>query len=140
MSTMHEPSYDRADRDTPYGRGHPEEMPCPWCGGRVTLLSFGDDATDDVRVEFYCNNPRCEVREWIALPMRMHGRIDRADVQALEAVDAYNRPQLIGGGEEWQKVEDAARERRKRPATFILMPSKDEEPTKNDWPEGVRPE
>jgi hypothetical protein len=65
-------------------------FPCPFCGGEDVKLSYGDVWGDRLRVELYCNNPRCEVREYTILAMRASvettGR--RSDVEALELIDA----------------------------------------------------
>jgi hypothetical protein len=63
--------------------------PCPFCGGEDVKLSYGDIWADRLRVELYCNNPRCEVREFVVLALR--ASVDttgtRSDVEALRLID-----------------------------------------------------
>jgi hypothetical protein len=60
---------------------------CPFCGQSSLLLSNVDLGIDTERVEVYCDNARCDAREIILLIRRGEGTHDRADVQALRAVD-----------------------------------------------------
>ena len=63
--------------------------PCPFCGGEDVKLSYGDVWADRLRVELYCNNPRCEVREFTVLALRagVNATGVRTDVRALELID-----------------------------------------------------
>jgi hypothetical protein len=62
-------------------------MKCPFCGRQKVKLSCNDIAEDGLRVELYCDNPDCEVREFTILPLRLGQRIARADVGALQFID-----------------------------------------------------
>lgn len=80
-------------------------FPCPFCGGGDVKLSYGDVWGDRLRVELYCNNPRCEVREFTVLAMYAGETGIRSDVQALELID--ERP-----------IERRRREQRERTGEF----------------------
>jgi hypothetical protein len=63
--------------------------PCPFCGSEDLKLSYGDVWADRLRVELYCNNPRCEVREFtiLALFAGVESTGVRSDVHALKLID-----------------------------------------------------
>jgi hypothetical protein len=113
--------FDVEKGSQPWARDHADEMPCPFCGGRALKQSFGDD-DDQVRVELYCDNVNCEVREMTVLARRVDAPLERADVQALDAVDSYG----FGGGP--QRAGDLlsglqrSAEIRRRPARTTVEP------------------
>jgi len=75
----------------PWLRSRLREEPnytCPFCGEESLILSTGDIRDDDLRVEAYCNNSDCAVREMTILAMRVGGPAGRADIDALERIDA----------------------------------------------------
>jgi hypothetical protein len=63
--------------------------PCPFCGSEDVKLSYGDIWADRLRVELYCNKPRCDVREFtiLALWAGVETTGARADVKALQLID-----------------------------------------------------
>ncbi|PYC80495.1 hypothetical protein C7C46_12390 [Streptomyces tateyamensis] len=66
-----------------------QALPCYFCGSNTAMLSDHDDDRDTGRVELYCDNQDCDAREVVILVLRDGaGAHDRADVQALHAVDA----------------------------------------------------
>ena len=60
----------------------------PLLGSNTAILSHGDIRDDDLRVEVYCDNEDCAVREMTILAMRFGDPQFRADVQALHEVDS----------------------------------------------------
>lgn len=64
-------------------------FPCPFCGGEEVKLSYRDVWADRLRVELYCNNPRCEVREYTVVAMfaGVEATGTRSDVEALRLID-----------------------------------------------------
>lgn len=87
--------YDLDKRPVPWARGDREpyvraEMRCPFCGAEQLRMSY-DDTSDARRVELYCENWQCEVRELVVLAMRVDplvGGDRRRDVGLLHALDA----------------------------------------------------
>jgi transcription elongation factor Elf1 len=69
--------------------GYLRDYACPFCGIKSVLISLADIEADHYRVELYCDNGSCEVREFTVLPLRMNGPVSRVrtDVAALDAVD-----------------------------------------------------
>ena len=65
-----------------------QQQRCPFCGCDMVKLSVGDVPDDDLRVEGYCENSGCAVREFTILALRVGEPLDRADVEALRVVDA----------------------------------------------------
>lgn len=63
--------------------------PCPFCGSEDVKLSYGDLDVDRLRVELYCNNSSCDVREFTVLALRagVSETGIRSDVQALDLID-----------------------------------------------------
>lgn len=68
---------------------HVHGFPCPFCGGEDVKLSYDDVEADRQRIELYCNNPRCEVREYTVLAMfaGVEASGNRSDVRALRLID-----------------------------------------------------
>ncbi len=64
---------------------------CPFCGGDA-IVSMHDVRADPGRVELYCNNSNCDVREMAVIALRVGRWNPRADVLALEAVDVGPKP------------------------------------------------
>ena len=72
----------------PWVRQNAQQLICPYCGKKELLVSYGDVKKDDLRVELYCDNTYCDVREFTIVALRTNGRVQRADVIALEEIDA----------------------------------------------------
>lgn len=72
---------------------HSARTACIFCGADTAKLSNDDKSNDTGRVQLYCDNQRCEAREVEVIVMRdgKQGAL-RADVRALEAVDARTMP------------------------------------------------
>lgn len=112
--------------DQPWGRGNASAIPCPFCGSSAVKQSFGDDPSDPVRLELYCDNGMCEAREFVILARRLDYPHARADLAALEAVDDYGARETIEAGTPLSELEaerDARWERRKRPARITVEPA-----------------
>lgn len=75
--------------DAPWLRRHNDRtVTCLWCGRKTAILSWGDEPEDTGRIELYCDNSDCQVREVTLLVTRDgHAASARADVRALDAVD-----------------------------------------------------
>lgn len=71
------------------GRGR-----CPFCGEKTLKQSDGDVVEDDRRIEMYCDNENCAAREITILAMRVAESDDRADVEALQTIDAGQDTEL----------------------------------------------
>lgn len=80
--------YEYEVGSAPWVRKNFGEIRCPFCGAQNVLLSYGDVKEDDRRVELYCDNTWCEVRQFTILAMRTNNPFDRADVYALHEIDA----------------------------------------------------
>lgn len=63
------------------------EFPCAFCGERQLLIGYADQPEDNYRIDLYCDNPGCDVREMTVMAERADEVLNRADVQALKAVD-----------------------------------------------------
>lgn len=82
-----EPWLRRHQARTTYG---PESDPvqCMFCGAQTLKRSASDRPKDPGRMELYCDNQFCDVREMVLLVMRDGaGAYDRADVRALRLID-----------------------------------------------------
>jgi hypothetical protein len=73
---------------TPALRADPSGFPCPFCGSPTLRRSYGDLPEDPVRVEIYCAAPDCVAREIIVICHTRNVGGPRADLAALDAVDA----------------------------------------------------
>jgi hypothetical protein len=61
---------------------------CPFCGVETLKLSYTDIWGDRLRIELYCENPNCDVREFIVLALRAEDATrNRSDVEALDLID-----------------------------------------------------
>lgn len=82
-----EPAIRRAEKEED-GR-HLADFRCPYCGSNALLISSGDLLADKYRIELYCDNSMCDVREMAILPLRMDGPVSwsRTDVKALRVID-----------------------------------------------------
>ncbi len=86
MPLINEHEYMNGDQ--PYGRRYPEDLVCPYCGGKAVIRGYNDVPEDSLRLDLYCDNGNCEVRTFTILARRIDTRLDRADVIALEEIDA----------------------------------------------------
>jgi hypothetical protein len=60
---------------------------CPFCGAEKLKLSYSDIWADRLRIELYCDNPGCDVREFVVLAMFAdEATRDRSDVDALRLI------------------------------------------------------
>jgi hypothetical protein len=91
---MPEHRYDEKDEPavrqaTRHKNEHLIDHACPFCGERRVKISAGDIPADRYRVELYCDNMYCDVREFTVIPLRMNGPVARVrtDVAALDAID-----------------------------------------------------
>ena len=82
---MFKPEYTLGNQ--PWARTNIAAMFCPYCGKQSLLRSFSDVADDDLRVELYCDNSNCDVREFNILAKRTEGLVQRADALALYEID-----------------------------------------------------
>ncbi|MCT2282371.1 hypothetical protein M3G91_32715 [Micromonospora chalcea] len=75
--------------DTPWlRRADNRTVTCLWCGSKTAIASWGDEPEDTGRIELYCENSDCEVREVALIVTRDgHTASARADVRALDAID-----------------------------------------------------
>lgn len=121
--------------------------PCPFCGSKSLLLSYGDIVADKYRIELYCDNAMCDAREMTVVALRMEGPVSdiRTDVAALAAVDSGSDEEQAEEGYELLRDESgevASRmirasdvmleghdamvlHRRQRPRRIRIEPSKD---------------
>jgi hypothetical protein len=53
---------------------------CPFCGGATAVVSHNDVRTDNTRVDLYCENSRCAVREMAVIALRVGEWNPRAGV------------------------------------------------------------
>lgn len=109
----------------PWIRSHlrEDERPrCPFCGSRALVLSDGDVRDDDLRIELYCDNSDCNVREMTILAMRIAEPNQRADVRALQEIDTQGDPDGMSTADTTSRVERDQRtlERRRNDARFTL--------------------
>jgi hypothetical protein len=81
---------------------HLTDFKCPYCGGQSLLISYGDIPDDKYRIELYCENSHCVVREMTIIALRTDTTVarDRADVRALRAVDQGTEEEQIAEGHE----------------------------------------
>jgi hypothetical protein len=106
---MPEERWDRGTiptiRATSEDERHVNGWTCPFCGSDELLISYGDFPADRDRIELYCDNPGCDAREFIVLVTRGEGAHERADVTALEAIDAGTRAEQEAEGVEFSEDE-----------------------------------
>lgn len=74
--------------DPPYGRLYSEDLRCPFCGARKVIIGYEDEKDDSGRLDLYCDNQECEVRTFVVLAQHIGRPNDRADVIALQTIDA----------------------------------------------------
>ena len=120
------------------------EYRCPYCGGQSLLTSYGDIPDDKYRIELYCDNSSCVVREMTVIALRTDTAIpqNRADVKALHEVDRGTEEEQVAEGHELIRDDDgkvigsatslaaisnmdldaSALRRRERPATIKVEP------------------
>lgn len=72
--------------DTPAARQQGRTR-CPFCGADTAILSTNDVRADGTRIELYCENSYCAVREMTVLAMNVGEFNGRADVFALQTID-----------------------------------------------------
>lgn len=74
----------------PWVRTTSEPVTCAFCGKDTALLSRADAAADRGRVQLYCDNPQCDVREVELIVMRdgTNTTLDRPDVARLNEIDS----------------------------------------------------
>lgn len=101
--------------------------PCPFCGAQQLLISTEDVHDDDLRVELYCDNQMCDVREMTVIALRTNGPPERADVDALREIDAgvgaERLPDTIELARDWELVETHSAgtlARRRRPSVITV--------------------
>lgn len=75
----------RFGEDTPAVR-RGDESRCPFCGGSV-IRSHNDVGADGTRVDLFCENPACDVREMAVIATRVGTYNPRADLAALNKID-----------------------------------------------------
>jgi hypothetical protein len=99
-------------------------LPCPFCGGTTLALADLDDPGDERRIELRCESESCAVNGLVVLATQVtSGARDRADVEALRAVDGHTDE--AGWGTPPGAADSArqrAHERRKRPARITVEP------------------
>lgn len=79
---------------TPWARTVEGPLPCMFCGQQAAIRSRGDDPSDCGRIQLYCDNQGCDVREAEVIVMR-DGTIEtmeRPDVATLKEID---RPPVL---------------------------------------------
>jgi hypothetical protein len=119
--------------DTPAARQDGGSI-CPFCGS-LAVVSWGDVTDDPMRIELYCVNEACEVREMQIIATRAGGHeLERADVLALHTLEegtpdersrlGYDR-RTTSGSDFAKQWEDDARtggslNKRTRPATVTV--------------------
>lgn len=87
--------HEYEEGDEPWARrqgnkdGKVQDFPCPYCGKKAVLISYGDIPEDDLRIELYCDNTWCEVRTFTIVALRTDRLLQnhRTDVAALHEVD-----------------------------------------------------
>lgn len=74
---------------TPWVRIAAGRATCVFCGSRTAALSRADVAADCGRVQVYCDNPQCDVREVELIVMRdgTNKTMNRSDVAQLNNLD-----------------------------------------------------
>lgn len=125
-----EPRYDEGGEPTirtaPRGEHrHLLDFPCPYCGSKSVLISLGDIKNDKYRVELYCDNSMCDVREMVVLPKRTNEPVawSRADVAALRIIDDGTEAEQEAEGYELHR--DARGEVKARAFSFKEAPPVD---------------
>lgn len=75
---------------TPWVRMAAEPVTCVFCGKDTALRSRADVAADCGRVQVYCDNPQCDVREVELIVMRdgTNKTMNRPDVAQLKDLDS----------------------------------------------------
>ncbi|MBS1878621.1 MAG: hypothetical protein JST31_03815 [Actinobacteria bacterium] len=94
-----EPAIRSSERDE---RRHLTNYRCPYCGGQSLLISYGDIPEDKYRIELYCENSSCVVREMTIIALCTDTAVsqDRADVRALHVVDRGTEEEQVAEGYE----------------------------------------
>ncbi|MFE9300527.1 hypothetical protein [Streptomyces sp. NPDC006856] len=106
--------------------GHPEKLPCYFCGGFTAKRSYSDRSEDPSRIELYCDNQFCDAREFVILTLRNGGDAhERTDVRALRQVDRGSTPPKdLDITQRQQHVKDVVR-RRQNPRSVIVVTEAD---------------
>lgn len=72
----------------PAARSEGAKIWCPYCGSETAIVSMGDVPDDRGRMQLYCNNSYCDVREFEVIAFRAGPDApERADVLALQTLD-----------------------------------------------------
>ncbi len=118
------------------GDGRHQYLPgrcCPFCDAEMLTVATGDLGERE-RMDLRCDNPGCEVREFVVLAMHTSDGPWRADVAALRAVD-HGTPEeqereLLGLDDEDADADarlELRRERRQR-LTSVVVESFERDP------------
>lgn len=104
---------------------------CPFCDAEMLTVATGDLGERE-RLDLRCDNPGCEVREFVVLAMHTSDGPWRADVAALRAVDhgttEEQERELLGLPDEDADAELERRRERRQRLTSVVVESFERDP------------